>query len=155
MAPRNMIAALIGLAAAGAALADEDIEINNIYPINSELFQLSDQAFYTQDNEGHFEVLKGPFEEGPARCIGSGFVQKDGVTDVEGICIFGEAGNSFTMKWQAGAQGLANKWHIVSGTGRYKGMTGTGIATTDVEIIYRAMPMRKTHIIGKVTLAGQ
>lgn len=155
MIPRPLIAALLGLAVSSAAQAEEDIELNNIYPTNSELFMLSDRAFYTQDNKGHFEVVKGPFEEGPARCIGSGFVLKDGVTDVEGICIFGEADNSFTMKWEAGAQGAANAWTIVSGTGRYEGMTGAGIATSGVEILYRAMPMRQTHIIGKVTLAGQ
>ena len=56
------------------------------------------------------------------------------------------------MAWEAGEQGAANVWHIVDGTGRYEGMTGSGIATTDTEIMYKAMPLRQTHIVGTVDI---
>lgn len=143
------------LLAAGAAKAEQRIEINNIYPLQQEYFQLSDSIYFHQDNKGYFEVVKGPFEEGPARCVGGGFGFQDGTSTIQGICVFGEAEDTFTMKWTAGEQGAANDWVIVGGTGIYDGMTGQGIATTAVEIMYKAMPLRQSHIIGTVTLVSE
>jgi len=141
-----------GIFTASAALSQERIELNNIYPTTEETFQLSDRVFYTQDNQGIFEVVDGPFEQGPARCLGSGFGLRNGMSSVEGICIFGEDSDTFTMHWKAGQQGAANTWTIVAGTGKYRGMTGEGIATTSVEIMYQAMPRRLSHIVGTVTI---
>lgn len=147
---------LICLALACAPLAataePQTIEINNIYPIGEEIFQLRDRVFYTVDNIGGFEVVQGPVDDGPARCTGSGFVFRDGRTTVGGICIFGEGADTFTMEWTAGEQGRANEWTIRHGTGTYAGMTGTGIATTDIVTSFQALPLRKTHIIGVVEL---
>ncbi|MBD3664809.1 hypothetical protein [Sulfitobacter aestuariivivens] len=140
------------LLVASAAASEQPFEINNIYPMTQERFQLSDRQYFIQDNQGYFEVVQGPVTEGPARCIGGGFGFKDGTSTIEGICIFGEGEDTFTMAWRAGQQGAANDWEIVAATGRYKGMTGTGIATTGVEIMYRALPLRQTHIIGTVDI---
>ena len=139
------------LAMSGAA-AEERLELNNIYPLTQEYFQLAESVFFTQDNRGFFEVVDGPFEAGPARCIGSGFGYRDGRNTISGICIFGEDADTFTMAWEAGEQGAANEWKIVGATGRYEGMTGSGIATTDTEIMYKAMPLRQTHIVGTVDI---
>ena len=147
--------ACAGIAMATAAFSQQTIELNNIYPLTEERFQLPDRIYFQQDNRGYFEVLQGPIVEGPARCIGGGFGLRDGTGTIEGICIFGEGDDTFTMTWKAGHQGAANDWEIVQGTGRYKGMTGTGIATTGTEVMYKAMPLRQTHIIGTVTLPPQ
>ncbi|MGY3437817.1 MULTISPECIES: hypothetical protein [unclassified Marinovum] len=142
--------AFAGILTAGAAISEVRIELNNVYPITEETFQLSDGVYYTQDNRGYFEVIEGPIEAGPARCLGSGFSFSNGQRTTEGICIFGAAEDTFTMRWKAGQQGEANAWTIVAGTGKYRGMTGEGIATTRVEIMYRAMPQRQSHIVGMV-----
>ena len=144
--------ALIGFVASNPALAADRIEINNIYPLNQEFFQLSDSVYYMQDNRGHFEVVEGPLEEGPARCVGGGFGSQNGENSIQGVCVFGEGEDTFTMRWKAGEQGAANTWTIVGGTGRFDGMTGDGIATTGVEIMYKAMPMRQSHIVGTVNV---
>jgi hypothetical protein len=144
--------ALIGFVASNPALAADRIEINNIYPLNQEFFQLSDSVYYMQDNRGHFEVVEGPLEEGPARCVGGGFGSQNGANSIQGVCVFGEGEDTFTMRWKAGEQGAANTWTIVGGTGRFDGMTGDGIATTGVEIMYKAMPMRQSHIVGTVNV---
>lgn len=150
---RTICALVIGASlAAGAAQAEQRIEINNTYPITQESFQLADRVFYTQDNRGYFEVIEGPFTEGPARCIGSGFGLQDGRSTVTGICIFGEGEETFTIVWEAGQQGAANSWTVVDGTGRYRGMTGSGIATTNIATMYKALPLRETHIVGTVQL---
>lgn len=148
-------AALAGFLAAGPALGGERIEINNIYPLNQEYFQLPDSVYYTQDNKGYFEVVEGPVDDGPARCVGAGFGSRDGENSIEGVCVFGEADDTFTMLWKAGERGAANTWSIVQGTGKYQGMTGEGIATTSVEVMFKAMPLRQSRITGTVNIPGQ
>lgn len=143
-----------GMIATSAVFAGERVELNNIYPLNQEFIQLSDSVYYTQDNSGFFEVVEGPFQEGPARCIGAGFGFEDGTNSIKGVCIFGEGEDTFTMKWVAGEKGDANTWNIVGGTGKFEGMTGEGIATTGVDIMYKAMPMRQSHIVGTVDIPG-
>ncbi len=152
MTPRFCASAALLVMASSGANAQERLEINNIYPLNQELFQLSTKAYLFQDNVGFYEVIEGPLEEGPARCIGGGFSERDGVNSIEGICIFGDGEHTFTISWKAGEQGAANTWNVVAGTGRFAGMTGEGIATTGVSILYEAMPRRKSHIVGTVTL---
>ncbi len=154
MKPSRYIFAVASILMWGAATAQERIEINNVYPINQEYFHLRDSVYYTQDNRGYFEVVEGPLEEGPARCVGGGFGAQDGVNTIEGVCVFGEGEDTFTMRWKAGNQGAANTWTIVAGTGRFDGMTGEGIATTGVEVMYKAMPLRQSHIVGSVTIPG-
>ena len=133
--------------------ADEQrIEINNVYPLNQENFDLGDHIFHLTDNTGGFEVIEGPMDDGPARCMGSGFGFKDGTNTINGICVFGEGDDTFTMRWKAGEKGAANTWEIVTGTGRYEGMTGSGIATTDIASAYRALPLRRTRIVGTVVI---
>jgi len=152
MKPHILNLVFAGVLGATPANAQERIELINIYPLDQEYFQLSDSVYYMQDNKGYFEVVQGPLEEGPARCVGGGFGLQNGENSIQGVCVFGEAEDSFTMRWKAGEQGKANTWTIVGGTGRYEGMTGEGIATTGVEIMYRAMPLRQSHIIGQVTI---
>jgi len=144
--------AFIGTLASNPVFAEERIELNNIYPLNQEYFQLSDSIYFTQDNRGYFEVLDGPLEDGPARCVGGGFGTRNGENSIQGVCVFGEAEDTFTMHWKAGERGEANTWVIVGGTGKFDGMTGEGIATTGVEIMYKALPLRQSHIVGTVTI---
>ena len=136
-----------------AAIAEEQrIEINNIYPLSQENFDLGDHIFHIADNKGGFEVVEGPVDDGPARCVGSGFGYQDGTNSITGICIFGEREDTFTMRWKAGEKGAANTWDIVSGTGRYIGINGSGVATTDIVAVFQALPLRQTHIVGTVEI---
>ena len=146
------VLALISVLTSSPGFAQERIEINNVYPLNQEYFQLPDSVYYTQDNRGYFEVIEGPLEEGPARCVGGGFGAQNGENSIEGVCVFGEAENTFIMRWKAGQQGQANTWTILDGTGMYEGMTGEGIATTGVEVMYKAMPLRQSRITGTVNI---
>lgn len=151
---RVMVSAIVaGMFVSDAAFAQERIELNIIYPLNQEVFQLPDGVYFTQDNQGYFEVVEGPLEAGIARCIGGGFAGH-GENSIEGICIIGEDMDTFTLRWEVEETGLSNSWTIVVGTGRFEGATGEGVATTGVEIMYRAMPLRQTHIIGTIGLAS-
>ncbi|MFC6639779.1 hypothetical protein GV827_21680 [Sulfitobacter sp. JBTF-M27] len=152
MKPSVFYIALAGFLGSGPVFAEDRIELNTIYPLNQEYFQLSDSIYYMQDNRGYFEVVDGPLEEGPARCVGGGFGAQNGENSIQGVCVFGAGEDTFTMRWKAGEQGGANTWSIVGGTGKFDGMTGEGIATTGVEIMYKAMPLRQSHIVGMVNI---
>ncbi|NKB28895.1 MAG: hypothetical protein GKR99_15630 [Rhodobacteraceae bacterium] len=146
------ITLLLAILAAPVSAGEQRIEINNVYPLNQENFGLGDRIFHLTDNTGGFEVIEGPMDDGPARCLGSGFGFEDGTNSITGICVFGDGDDTFTMRWKAGEKGAANTWEIITGTGRYEGMTGSGIATTDIASAYRALPLRKTHIVGTVEI---
>ena len=152
----RLTCAILACATASAAFGGEHrVEINNTYPMNEEVIRLRDRAYFTQDNKGYFEVVQGPIENGPARCIGSGFYFAESRTDNGGICIFGKGADTFTMIWKVGKESLSNDWTIAAGTGRYESMTGKGIATTGAEIMFHAMPLRRTHIIGTVEIPNE
>jgi len=152
----SMTAAALAAMSAGTAVAGEALEINNTYPINEQTFRLSDRLFFTMDDKGSSEVVKGPFQNGPTHCLGSGFIFPGGRMDISGICIFGEGADTFTMAWKTGGQtGAANTWKIVAGTGKYAGMTGEGMSTSGTVKDFRALPLRETHFSGTVDLPGQ
>jgi len=152
---RVMVSAIVaGMFVSGAAFAQERIELNIIYPLNQEVFQLHDGVYFTQDNQGYFDVVEGPLEDGAARCIGGGFAGGGRENSVEGICIIGEDADTFTLRWEVDETGISNNWTIVAGTGRFEGATGEGVATTGVAIMYRAMPLRQTHLVGAIGMAS-
>ena len=151
MAKHILTAAVLAATWAGAAAALEPVELNITYPTNEQLFKFPDSWFFTQDNKGTFEVVKGPFENGPARCIGSGFGDLMGQRRISGICIFGEGADTFTIIWKTGDGDAANTWGVAAGTGRYEGMTGEGTATTGTIDGYQNLPIRRTHVSGYVT----
>lgn len=146
-------AAFAGAIFTGAVHAQERIELNFIYPLNQEVFRLNDGTYFTQDNRGSFEVVEGPLEDGAVRCIGSGFSGSGG-NSVEGICIVGEDADTFTLRWSAHPSQISNVWTIVAGTGRFEGATGEGVATTGAALLFRAMPLRETHVVGTIQIPG-
>jgi len=52
-----LTASIAGLLTTCTAVAQERIELNNIYPLNQEIFQLSDRIYFTQDNQDRKSVV--------------------------------------------------------------------------------------------------
>lgn len=138
---------------ANVADAEQPIELNmQARAKQAEQFQLDGKTFYFADTAGYYESVVGPAGDGPTRCLGSGLYYPDGTNDIEGLCIFGEGPDTFTMTWISGEQGSANTWEIVAGTGRFLGATGEGISTRDEELLFKAMPMTHLHVVGTINL---
>lgn len=131
-------------------LAGEKITGTNSYILNQNTWAAGSFVFWNQDNQGTFEVSSGPIDEGPVRCIGSGFSDING-TRGEGICIYGYGADTFTWAWQAHHEG-PNTWQVIGSTGKYIGMTGEGTAHTVVDSIYRALPHRVTSWEGIIDI---
>jgi hypothetical protein len=131
-------------------LAGEQIAGKNSYILNQNTWAAGSSVFWNQDNQGTFEVSSGPIDDGPVRCIGSGFSDINGSRG-EGICIYGYGADTFTWAWQAHQEG-PNTWQVIGSTGKYIGMTGEGTATTIVDSIYRSIPHRVTSWEGVIDL---
>jgi hypothetical protein len=141
-----IVAALLAPASAAAA---EYVSATNYYVVRQENFDAGGEVFWTQDNSGSFTVDEGPIDPGYARCVGSGFDLSGG-----GICVYGDADGTFTMKWTIEAFGF-NRWRIVAGTGKYAGIRGEGTTRTRVDSKYLKLPHRVSDWEGEIELPGK
>lgn len=124
---------LFALVVPTGLLAGERVSATNYYVVNQELFEAGNSVwFWTEDNVGSFTVNEGPLESGFSRRVGSGFSGPSGAgVTGEGICIYGEGEDTFTMTWKVESFGK-NNWIIVEGTGKYFGISGNGTTKTRV-----------------------
>ena len=130
--------------------AGERVSVTNFYVVNSEEIPAGVDVFWKEDNFGSYTVHEGPINSGFVRCVGSGFGGPGGVTG-GGICVFGENEDTFTMKWEVVGFGV-NTWRIVSSTGKYSGVTGTGTTKTRVASKFLKLPHRISDWEGEISL---
>lgn len=151
---KTLLVYCAALSVASSAIAGERVSATNFYVVKQEQIPAGGGGvFWTEDNVGTFSVEEGPIDPGFARCIGSGFGGPGGV-EGDGICIFGEGDDTFTMRWEVVAFG-SNTWRIVAATGKYTGMTGTGTTKTRVDSKFLKLPHRISDWEGEVVLPKQ
>ena len=135
-------------------IAGERVSATNYYVLDQESFDVGhDSVFWAEDNAGYFTVNEGPIDSGFARCIGSGFGGASSVRG-EGICIYGQDADTFTMTWKIESFGV-NSWEIVKGTEKYEGMTGKGTAKTRVTSQYLKLTHRISDWEGEIELPNR
>jgi len=120
---RSMLISAV-LIAPHCLAAAEKVSITNFYVVNQEQIPAGEDVFWKEDNYGTYTVEEGPIDPGFVRCVGSGFGEPSGVSG-GGVCVYGEEADTFTMRWEVVSFGV-NNWRIVSSTGKYSGMTGSG-----------------------------
>lgn len=130
--------------------ATEKIAVTNYYVVNQEQLPAGEVVFWKEDNYGTYTVEEGPIDSGFVRCVGSGFGGPSGVNG-SGVCVYGENEDTFTMRWDVVSFGF-NEWQIVSSTGKYAGMTGTGVTRTRVDSKFLKLPHRISEWEGEVNL---
>ena len=142
------------LSMASSAIAGERVSATNFYVVKQEQIPAGNgSVFWTEDNVGTFTVKEGPIDPGFARCIGSGFGGPGGV-EGDGICVYGEGEDTFTMKWKIVGVG-SNEWKIVTATGKYAGMTGSGTTKTRVDAKFLKLAHRISDWEGEINLPNQ
>lgn len=146
---RSMLIAVV-LIAPQILSAAEKVAVTNYYVVNQEQVPAGEDVFWREDNYGTYTVEEGPIDSGFVRCVGSGFGGPSGVNG-GGVCVYGEDEDTFTMRWEVVSFGV-NKWRIVSSTGKYSGMTGTGTTKTRVASKFLALPHRISDWEGEITL---
>ena len=148
---KSFLTCCAALSMAFSANAGERVSATNFYVVKQEQFSTGNgNVFWSEDNVGTFTVEEGPIDPGFARCIGSGFGGPGGV-EGDGICIYGEGDDTFTMKWEIVAFG-SNTWKILTATGKYVGMTGHGTSKTRMESKFLKLTHRISDWEGEVTL---
>ncbi|WP_170644373.1 hypothetical protein [Ruegeria sp. HKCCC2117] len=133
--------------------AAEKVSATNFYVVNQEQISAGEDVFWKEDNYGTYTVDEGPIDPGFVRCVGSGFGGPSGVSG-GGVCVYGEEEDTFTMRWEVVAFGV-NNWRIVSSTGKYSGMTGSGTTKTRVASKFLALPHRISDWEGEVALPAR
>ena len=142
---------LFALAAPTGLFAGERVSATNFYVVNQEIFPAGPNLwFWTEDNAGSYTVTEGPLDPGFARCVGSGFsgVHGAGVSG-DGVCIYGEGEDTFTMTWKIEGFGK-NSWRIVDSTGKYLGMSGSGTTKTRIDSKFLKLPHRVSDWEGEI-----
>ena len=147
---KHFVLACLLVAGSAVAAPAERISGTNEYVLNEERWPSGNTVYWRQDNQGTFLVEQGRLQAGIVRCIGAGFGDIHGPNGT-GICIFETNGGTFTWAWKTNG-GNPNTWWVVSATGSYFGMTGTGTARTRVDSKFRAMIHRVTEWEGDITL---
>jgi len=132
-----LVAAALSVVLANSAMAGEMISGTNNYVTEERTWKTGDvSGYYMYDSTGNFEAQSGTIPNGPVECHGAGFWTAEEING-EGICIFGEAPNRWTVAFvmdphnQFSAQTAETyrrrgTWTVVSGTGKYVGITGSG-----------------------------
>ena len=65
--------------------------------------------------------------------------------------MYGEGEDTFTMTWKVEAPGK-NSWRMVDGTGKYRGISGSGTTKTRVASKFLKLPHRVSDWEGVISL---
>ena len=130
------------------ALAGEKVK-------GTDFFVVDEQSWKTGNNTGYWiwhgkgvsQPLSGPFESEVIECHGAGFWDKDDSWG-EGICMHGSGDDTRTTGWKRDKGQKVGQWKILTGTGKFEGITGQGT--------YKPTPLARDYhvaeIEGEVTL---
>ena len=149
---RSLLVSVV-LFAPQSLTAAEKVSVTNYYVVNLEEVPAGEDVFWKEDNYGTYTVDEGPIDSGFVRCVGSGFGGPSGVSG-GGVCVYGQEEDTFTMRWEVVAFGV-NNWRIVSSTGKYSGMTGSGTTKTRVASKFLALPHRISDWEGEVAFPAR
>ncbi|KMW59090.1 hypothetical protein AIOL_004071 [Candidatus Rhodobacter oscarellae] len=144
---KHFIAIVLAMAPM-AVHAGESFQATNTYVTESKAWPV-DQAtgYWMVAFEGVSQVTEGPIDTMRVECHGAGFWGPGGL-DGGGICIHGEGDDTFILRFDSKPDG--NTWTILSGTGKYQGLTGSGTAVTEA----LAGNRRISELVGDVSLGN-
>ncbi len=117
--------ALLPLAGASA----EEFAATNTYVTETQTWPTGEKdGYWMVKFSGVSQVLAGPVETMAVECNGAGFWSAEGIVG-NGICVHGSGEDTFVLRFDN--KPGSNTWEILSGTGRYVTLTGSGTATTE------------------------
>ncbi|MEP1208437.1 MAG: hypothetical protein ABJM29_10615 [Rhizobiaceae bacterium] len=143
---KHFVAILLAVAPMSAQ-AGEVFKATNTYVTETQAWPVDQKSGYWMVAfKGISQVTEGPVDTMGVECHGAGFWGDDGLKG-NGICVHGEGDDKFTLRFET--QPTGNSWTILSGTGKYKALTGAGTAVTE------ALPgnRRISKLVGEVTIS--
>jgi len=132
-----------------SALAGEPVKGTNFFVADNQGWETGEgTGYWMWHGTGVSNHSAGPFKTGSVECHGAGFWDAEG-TWGEGICLHADEDGTRTSVWGRGKGEELGRWEIVSGTGKYAGITGQGS--------YKSTPLpddrHMSEFEGEVTLA--
>jgi len=131
------------------AQSAENFTATNTYVTESKVWPTGEKAgYWIVKFSGVSQVTEGPVDTSAVECHGAGFWGASGANG-SGICIHGTGDDTFILRFDTGSP--ENTWQILSGTGKYSGLTGKGTAATE------KLPgnRRISKLVGKVSRGNQ
>ena len=108
------------------ALAAEKVTGTDFFVVEQQNWETGDNAgYWIWHGQGVSQPHAGPLESEAIECHGSGFWDQDESWG-EGICVHGEGDDTRTSSWKKEKGEERGQWKILSGTGKFQGMTGQG-----------------------------
>lgn len=108
--------------------AAEKFTATNTYVTESKAWPTGEKSGYWMVKfTGVSQVTAGPIDTMAVECHGAGFWGASGL-DGNGICVHGVGDDTFILRFDTNSP--KNTWQILTGTGKYLGLTGSGTATT-------------------------
>ena len=108
------------------ALAAEKVKSTDFFVVDQQDWETSDNAgYWIWHGKGVSQPHAGPLESEIIECHGAGFWDADDSWG-EGICVHGEGDDTRTSSWKREKGQKMGQWKILSGTGKFQGMTGEG-----------------------------
>ncbi len=110
-------------------LAADAFKATNTYVTETQAWPVDEASGYWMVAfEGVSQVIEGPIDTMAVECHGAGFWGPEGLNG-NGICLHGEGDDTFILRFDNKPSG--NTWEILSGTGKYQGLSGNGTAVTE------------------------
>lgn len=119
----------LGIALSPVAVASaEEFAATNTYVTETKTWPTGEKdGYWMVKFTGVSQIAKGPIETMAVECNGAGFWSAEGIVGT-GICVHGSGEDTFVLRFDN--KPGSNTWRILSGTGKYIGLTGSGTATT-------------------------
>ncbi len=109
------------------AIAGEKVSGTDFYVVDEQSWETGDgSGYWMWHGKGVSQIHEGPLETVAVECHGAGFWDNDGSWG-EGICVNGAGDDTRMLHWKTEkSQKMMGQWKILSGTGKYAGITGGG-----------------------------
>ena len=109
-----------------STFAGEKVKGTNFFNVDQENWQTEEKAgYWIWHGRGVSHSLEGPLETTSLECHGAGFWDAEGSWG-EGICLASSGEDTRTSRWKRDKGQEFGQWEILSGTGKYAGITGQG-----------------------------
>ncbi len=111
------------------AIAGEKVSGTSFFVEDEQSWETGDgSGYWMWHGKGVSQIHEGPLETDAVECHGAGFWDKDGSWG-EGICVEGAGDDTRTVHWKRDKGQEVGQWKVLSGTGKYAGVTGGGTYT--------------------------
>ena len=128
---RSILALALLASTASAASAGEKFAATNYYVTETKTWSTGEKTGYWMAKfTGVSQVSQGPVDTLSVECNGAGYWGTGGVSG-NGICVHGTGDDTFVLRFDVREGAKDNSWTILSGSGKYQGLVGSGTATTE------------------------